>query len=252
MSEFTVYAALDLRRGRVVRLRQGDASAETVYADDTASAAARWEAQGARWLHVVNLDGAFDDADGTNTHALAKIRAAVKIPIQYGGGLRSRASLARAFESGAQRVVIGTMAVEQPHLVAQGVDEFGAERIAVAMDLEGDRLATHGWRAVSSLQAGAFAAQMRGFGIVRAVVTDIARDGMLCGIDAARLARFARESGLGIIAAGGVASVEDIRACAAFVREGIEGVIVGTALYTGAVKLEEIARVWNEAEGDLR
>lgn len=250
-SYLIIYPALDLRGGRVVRLKQGRPENESVYFNDPVEAARHWQAEGATWLHVVDLDGAFGKENHPNVSALARILAAIRIPIQFGGGLRSLEQIRQAFELGVQRVVIGTLAIEQPQLVATAVRQFGIERIAVAIDLRDGRVARRGWQETSDIAPSEFAERIRALGVQRVVVTDIARDGMLSGIDAAAMARFARETGLRVIASGGVASLDDLRALRAGVAEGVEGVIVGQALYTGAFTLREAMAMnrWQEAGG---
>ena len=255
---FTIFPAIDLRQGQVVRLRQGDPTAQTVYGDDPAAVARRWADQGAEWLHVVNLDGAFSgqgrgqgqDQNGDlnlnfnlnlslNLQRLAEIRAAVDLPIQFGGGIRTVDDVARALALGATRVVLGTVAVRQPEVVAQAVARFGAERIVVGIDARDGMVATHGWLETSALDALTVARRMADLGVLRIVFTDIARDGTLTGVNVAATAALARASDLKIIASGGVAGLDDIRALASHASDGIEGVIVGQALYTGAVSLPE-------------
>lgn len=277
---FIVYPAIDLRRGQVVRLRQGDPDAQTIYGDDPAAVARQWAAQGAAWLHVVNLDGAFmgrgqdqgrgqgqDQGQGQdrgqgqeldlnldlnlnlNLRRLAEIRAATDLPIQFGGGMRSPADIALALDLGATRVVLGTVAVRQPEIVAQAIARFGAERIVVGLDAWDGWVAIHGWRETSALDVLTVARRMKGLGVQRVVYTDIARDGTLTGVNLAETAALARASGLGVIASGGVASLDDIRGCAARAADGIEGVIVGQALYTGAIVLSEAIAVQQMASG---
>ena len=254
----TIFPAIDLRRGQVVRLRQGDAAAQTVYGDDPAAVAKQWADQGARWLHVVNLDGALTpqppllcagegeidgEVQGLNLRRLAEIRAAVDVPIQFGGGLRTADDVAAALRLGATRVVLGTVAVRRPQVVADAVARFGAAQIVVGIDARDGWVATHGWQETSALDVLTVARRMAGLGVLRVVFTDIARDGMLTGVNVAASAELARASGLRIIASGGVASLEDIRALAAHVSDGVEGVIVGQALYTGAVDLAKALEV---------
>lgn len=241
---FTIYPAIDLRGGRVVRLRQGRADDEIVYSDDPVETARRWAGEGATWLHVVNLDGAFGEADRLNRAALEKILAAVALPVQFGGGMRDLEAMRRAFEMGVSCIVLGTIAVEEPKVVADAVKQFGADRVITAIEGRDGMLATRGWVAPSGIEMVAFGKQMRALGIARALVTDIARDGMLGGIDAQAMASFARETGLSVIAAGGVATLADIDNLLAVAGDGVEGVNVGQALYAGAFTLKQaIARV---------
>ena len=240
---FTLFPAIDLRRGRCVRLRQGDPDAETVYSDDPVAVARHWVAQGATWLHVVNLDGAFTGraqvGNGlpVNLQRLRDIRQAVDVPIQFGGGLRTLEDIALVLELGATRVVLGTVAVTNPDLVREALARFGTERIVVGLDARDGRVATHGWLEVSDVTVEALGRAMAQAGVRRAVYTDIRRDGMLTGVDAEGAARLAEATGLRIIASGGVADLEDIRRLLTVAHRGVEGVIVGQALYTGRLDL---------------
>jgi phosphoribosylformimino-5-aminoimidazole carboxamide ribotide isomerase len=246
-----IYPAIDLRGGRVVRLTQGRAEAETVYGDDPAAVARRWAAEGAAWLHVVNLDGAFTTNDerrttinaGPNLRALQAILGAVTIPVQFGGGLRSLADVAAVFEIGVARVVLGTVAVAQPALVVEAVQRFGAARIAVGIDARDGRAAIHGWQMTSAVPADELGQRMRALGVVRAVYTDVSRDGTLTGINVAATRQLAEMTGLRVIASGGLASLADVEAIRALEPAGVEGLIAGRALYTGAVRLADVLAV---------
>jgi phosphoribosylformimino-5-aminoimidazole carboxamide ribotide isomerase len=261
-----IFPAIDLRQGRVVRLRQGNPNAQTTYSDDPAETATKWAALGAGWLHVVNLDGALTfslDASGSlpvganlkgagcgdklpiNLRRLADIRSAVSLPIQYGGGLRALGDVELALETGATRVVLGTVAVREPELVGQAIARYGAERIVVGLDARDGKVATHGWLEQSELTATEVARRMAELGAQRVVYTDISRDGMLTGVNVDATVTLARASGLKVIASGGVGSLDDIRALAA--APEIEGVIVGQALYTGAIALPDALALTREA-----
>jgi phosphoribosylformimino-5-aminoimidazole carboxamide ribotide isomerase len=247
-----IYPAIDLRNGKVVRLRQGDPTTQTVFSDDPVATALSWGTVGAKWLHVVNLDGALGrgyttDLDrhqvGTpigvslNLQALANIRGATALPIQYGGGIRSIDQAAAALELGATRVILGTIALESPKILAAVLERFGAERVVIALDARDGKVSTHGWQSVSSIDVLAAASRVQSLGAIRVLYTDVSRDGMLSGVNVAATAELARRSGLRVIASGGVAGVADIHALAAYSGQGIEGVVVGRALYTGAVDL---------------
>ena len=223
----------------MVRLQQGRAEAETVYGDDPARIALDWQNQGAEWLHVVNLDGAFGEDVALNLRALEAILKAITIPIQFGGGLRDIVSIGAALMRGVRRVVIGTGAIQNPDLVSNAVSRFGPENVAVSIDAREGNVATHGWRALSTLPALELGHQMAERGVTHVIYTDIARDGTLRGIDAVAMADLARETGLRVIASGGVASLADVQALQAHESDGIEGVIIGQALYTGAIRLHE-------------
>ena len=246
-----VFPAIDLRHGRCVRLRQGRAEDETVYDDDPAAVAQRWVDQGTQWLHVVNLDGAFGEVSARpqpsrrpiNLQRLAEIRAAVpETPIQFGGGVRSLADVETALGLGATRVVLGTVAVQNPDLVTEALRRFGAEHIVVGIDARNGQVSTHGWQQTSGTTAAALGRAMRLRGVTRAVYTDIARDGMLTGVNVEATAALALFTGLQVIASGGVASLADVARLKAKANGNIEGVIIGQALYTGAVSLPEAIR----------
>jgi phosphoribosylformimino-5-aminoimidazole carboxamide ribotide isomerase len=236
-----IFPAIDLRQGRVVRLRQGQPGAQTVYGDDPAETARRWAAGSAEWLHVVNLDGAFSegDEDPVNLRRLAEIRAAVRLPIQFGGGVRTVADVGRALDLGAGRVILGTAAVANPRVLEEALRRYGPERVMVALDARDGLVATHGWQTTSALTARELALQVKALGVQRAIYTDVARDGMLAGVNVAATAELATASGLLIIASGGVSGLADIRALREQAATGIEGVIVGQALYSGVLGLAE-------------
>ena len=232
---FTVFPAIDLRGGQVVRLKEGDPNRQTHYSADPAAAARRWIETGTRWLHVVNLDGAFGEADSANRHALEAIleeagRAA--IPVQFGGGLRSLEAVQAVLEMGVSRAVLGTALVESPEFLAEALNHWGAERIAASLDARDGRVQVRGWQSDTPLLAQDLARDLRAQGLRWLVFTDIARDGLQTGLNLLATAALARNSGLDVIASGGVSRLEDVLAA----REaGLAGAIVGRALYEGAV-----------------
>jgi len=240
-----VYPAIDMRGGRCVRLRQGDFAAETVFADDPADAARRWVDEGAAWLHVVNLDGALGEvgADSPNLAALERILRVVPAPVQFGGGVRSLGDVARLLGLGVARVILGTVAVRQPEVVAEAVAQHGAERVAVGIDARDGRVTVQGWTEAAETTAPELAARMAALGVRHAIYTDVGRDGMLVGVNVEGTVGLARASGLQVIASGGVASLDDVRALKAREDEGIAGVIIGMALYRGAIRLPEALAV---------
>lgn len=245
-----IFPAIDLRRGRCVRLRQGDPAVETVFSDDPVALARHWVRAGARWLHIVNLDGAIGDQgiEAPNLRRLAEIRQAIDRPIQFGGGLRSGDDIEQALALGATRVVLGTALVNQPQMLADVLARFGAERIVAGLDARGGKLATHGWQAPTDLDVTAVGLTLRQAGLVRAVYTDIDRDGMLAGVDADGTASLAQRTGLHVIASGGVRDLDDIRWLKQMAGAGVEGVIVGQALYTGRLDLAEALAVADAVE----
>lgn len=241
-----IYPAIDLRRGRCVRLRQGDAAAETVFANDPVEAAQRWVGEGAQWLHVVNLDGALGEGSEANLAALGGILAAVDVPVQFGGGIRSVEDVGHLLDRGVARVVLGTVAARQPAVVADALQRFGPQAMAVGIDARNGRVAIHGWQEVSALSAVDLGQRMAELGVARVVYTDVGRDGMLSGVNLEATCALARQTGLCVIASGGVASLEDVRVLKACESQGIEGVIIGMALYQGHVDLAQALAIAKE------
>jgi phosphoribosylformimino-5-aminoimidazole carboxamide ribotide isomerase len=230
-----LYPAIDIRYGRVVRLSQGEATRQTVYGDDPVAVAERFAEQGAEWIHVVDLDRAF--GDGENMALVRRIVARVgwRVKVQLGGGLRSAELIQAGLEQGVSRVVIGTAAALDASLVPAVLAAEGAERIAVGIDAREGQVAIRGWTETSSVTAEALARRVTADGVRTIVYTDVARDGMLGGPDLEG-ARRLQQGGAMVVASGGVAGVEDIRAAR---DAGLAGVIVGRALYEGRFDLVE-------------
>lgn len=229
-----IYPAIDIRGGRCVRLVEGDFTRETRFDDDPSDAARRWAAAGAEWLHVVDLDGAFAGVP-VNVEAIARIRAAVDIPIQLGGGLRESTDLEWAFAAGIARVILGTAALRDPRLVANAVDRWG-DAIAVALDARDGFLATDAWLGQSDARTVDVAQQLASIGVEWFIFTDISRDGTLGGPNIPSLQSLMSEVSANFIASGGIGSLEDIVATR---DAGAAGTIVGRALYDGRVDLVE-------------
>lgn len=238
-SPFSVFPAIDLRRGRCVRLEKGDADRETVYGDDPLAVARSFAEAGAAWIHVVDLDAAF--GDGSNRALIRRIVESTGLKVQTGGGLRSEDDLAEVLDAGAARAVIGTAAIESPELVRRAVERWGADRIAVGLDARGRRPAARGWTEESGVDLFDLAARMVEMGARTIVHTDIERDGMLQGPNLALSAELARATGAGVIVSGGVAGGDDV-AAAARAGEGIVGIIVGKAIYEERIDLREAIR----------
>lgn len=239
MSEWTVYPAIDLRHGRVVRLAQGDPHRETRYSDDALAVARRWQEDGSIWVHVVNLDGAFDEHGGENQAALEGILT-TGLQVQLGGGMRSLKDVRRAFDLGVSRVVIGTAAVEDPAMFEAALAEFGPDRIVLGIDARAGRVRTHGWQQESTISAIELACHWAARGVQRVIFTDILRDGMGSGVNLAAARELAEAAGVYVIVSGGVASLDDIRRARA---AGLSGIIIGRALYEGKVDLKEALRI---------
>jgi phosphoribosylformimino-5-aminoimidazole carboxamide ribotide isomerase len=253
-----IFAAIDLKNGHCVRLTQGDPNAETIYSDDPAAMAEKWAETGVDWLHVVNLDGAFGQAETSakNIDALQAILDRVDTPVQFGGGLRSPEDIRQALGMGVSRVVIGSMAVDRPRQMLDVLGQFGPEQIVLGLDVKNGQVATHGWRQLAETDALKLVQLIQTAGLTHVIYTDISRDGMLSGINLEATIALARaansahsERGFKVIASGGVAGIEDVKQIKAVEHEGIEGVIIGKALYTGAVDLAEAMQV---AHGEER
>lgn len=243
---FEVIPAIDLRAGRCVRLFQGSFERETVYSDEPVAVARAFAAAGAPRIHVVDLDGA-RDGEPRQLSLVARIAAAVPVPIELGGGLRTEASVAAALAAGVDRVVLGTAALEQPALVERLARALGP-RLAVGIDTRDGRVATHGWLAQSEARATDLARSMADLGVSCFIATDIARDGTLGEPNLVVLREIlAAVHGATVIASGGVARVEHLLALRA---TGASGAIVGRAIYTGDLDLGRALAALAEAPGD--
>lgn len=236
---FTIYPAIDLRNGQVVRLKQGDPKQQTTYSDDPVAIAQKWAAAGSAWLHVVNLDGAFGAAEASqaNREALRAIAAAVSLKIQFGGGVRSLADVETALDAGASRVVIGTAAIETPELVAEVLQRHGPARLTIGLDSKDGMIVTRGWQQATPLTAIGVGEQMREMGVVHALYTEVGRDGMLSGAAAELTAALAQITGLQVMASGGVKDLKHIEELLMYSPRGVAGVIVGRSLYEGTLDL---------------
>lgn len=239
-----VFPAIDLKEGRCVRLLRGEMSAATVFNDEPGDQARRFLAAGARFLHVVDLDGAFEGR-AANAPAVEAIVAEVRkadARVQLGGGIRSEADIARWLELGVTRVILGTKALRDPPFVAAACRRWPG-RIVVGIDARGGRVAVEGWAETSDILAVDLARRFRDAGVAAIVYTDIERDGALAGVNVEATAALARACGLPVIASGGVASLDDLRAVAACARDGVVGAITGRALYEGRLSLAEALRL---------
>jgi phosphoribosylformimino-5-aminoimidazole carboxamide ribotide isomerase len=230
-----IYPSIDIRSGQVVRLREGRADQQTVFGNDPVAAAQRWIDEGAAWLHVVNLDGAFADAND-NLAVVEKI-AALGTSVQFGGGIRSIDHIGQALALGITRVVVGTVAAQNPQIVAEAVAKYGAEAICVGLDARDGKITTHGWQTATDLTPVGFGRQLRELGAIHALYTDVNRDGGLSGSNVEGTITLGRETGLQVIASGGVSSVKEISALNT--SGTVAGAIIGMALYTGQLSLAD-------------
>jgi phosphoribosylformimino-5-aminoimidazole carboxamide ribotide isomerase len=228
-----LYPAIDLKDGQAVRLLRGEMATATVFNDDPADQARTFEAAGFAWLHLVDLNGAFEGRP-VNRAAVESILAAVAIPAQLGGGIRDMATLSAWLEAGVARVILGTAAVKNPELVRAACREFPG-RVALGIDARGGRVAVEGWAEVSEIEALDLARRFADAGAAAIVYTDIARDGVLQGVNVEATADLARATEIPVIASGGVADLADIEALMAAASDGIQGAIIGRALYDGRI-----------------
>src|SRR5215471_3530199 len=240
-----IIPAIDLRNGRCVRLTQGRKDQTTTYDADPLQAAARFVDAGASWLHIVDLDGAFGDSESVNRRVAREIVSRFSLPVQFGGGLRTIADAAEMIDAGVARIVIGTMAVEDPARMTEMVERFG-DQVSVGIDARAGEVMTRGWEQKGTVSAVALAKSVASAGIKRIVYTDIARDGMLTGLNVAQTCEVARASGLQVTASGGVASCEDIRQLMDVGEQLVDSVIIGKALYEKRFTLQDALRVAND------
>jgi phosphoribosylformimino-5-aminoimidazole carboxamide ribotide isomerase len=249
-----IIPAIDLLQGQCVRLYQGDYAQSQVFAKDPVAVAQNWEQQGAQWLHLVDLDGA-KTGEPVNIPTIAKIIAAIDIPVQVGGGLRSQKRIAEILKMGVQRVIVGTIAIENPALVGQLCQTYPGQ-VVVGIDARDGKVATRGWLETSTVSAVALGEQAAANGAAAIVYTDIQRDGTLQGPNLPMLREMANAVSIPVIASGGVSSLTDLLSLLSLEPLGVASVIVGKALYTGDINLPEALRAigpgrWQDVPPDL-
>ena len=232
-----VIPAIDLKEGRCVRLEQGLMEKDTVYSDDPAAQARTWQEQGGELLHIVDLDGAFAGVP-RNREAISAIVEAVDIPTELGGGIRDLATVEAYLDLGIDRVILGTVAKENPALVAEACRLFPG-RVVVGIDANKGFVAVRGWADVTEKRASELAREMEGYGVAAIIYTDIARDGMMQGPNIEATRTLAESIAIPVIASGGVSSLRDIENLMAIEGSGVVGAITGKAIYTGALDLRE-------------
>ena len=230
-----LYPAIDLKNGQCVRLKQGAFKEITVYSDKPEEIAAKWQSKGATYLHLVDLDGALA-GHSVNEKVIKKIVDTLSIPIEIGGGIRSEEAIEAMLALGVSRVIIGTKAAENPEFIRDMVNKFGQERIVAGIDAKNGMVAVEGWEKLSDLSASELVNRMKEYGIRHVVYTDIARDGMLSGPNVEYTKKLTEETGLDIIASGGMSSMEDLRE---LYNAGVHGAIIGKALYENRIDLKE-------------
>ena len=235
-----LYPAIDMKNGQCVRLRQGAFKDITIYSDAPEKVAAHWQEKGASFLHLVDLDGALAGYS-VNEEVIRRIADTVSIPIEIGGGIRSKEALERMLDLGVRRVIIGTKAPEHPEFRRDMVRTFGEEAIVAGVDAKDGMVAVEGWEKVSSLTASDLCLTMKEYGVRHIVYTDISRDGMLSGPNVEATRKLTEETGLDIIASGGVSCMEDLKCLH---EAGIRGAIIGKALYENRIDLAEAVRLY--------
>ena len=231
--------AIDLKNGFCVRLLQGESDKETVYSNDPAAMAVKFEEAGAKRLHLVDLDGAFQ-GEGTNISSIRTILNNVSIPVQIGGGLRTEEDIERMLALGVSAVIVGTMAVKRPDVLEKLLKKYTDEQIILGIDARNRKVSIEGWKESTEIQDVKFALRWRNSGIKRVVFTDISRDGMLSGPNLAALLEMAEHTGLKIVASGGISSMEDLEQLKALEPYGVDQVISGKAIYEGKIDLRKV------------
>ena len=232
---FTIFPAIDLRGGKVVRLAQGDPTRATIYGDDPHAWAERWKSEGAAWVHVINLSGAFGEDTQRNIQALGSILT-TGLKVEFGGGIRDRAAIQRVLDSGVERVFLGTAAVMDPALVDWAIVNYGSTHIAGDIGAQNGKVKIKGWQEATSLTVLDVGQRFRKQGIEWCVLTDVSRDGIGAGVNLESALELQSATGLKVVASGGVSSLADIRSAQ---RTGLAGVIIGRALYDGKLSLRD-------------
>lgn len=236
-----IFPAIDIRDGKCVRLFKGDFNQETVFSDKPEEMAEKWQAEGAEFLHLVDLDGALA-GKSQNLATVKKIIAAVNIPVELGGGIRTMENIDEVLALGVKRVILGSVAVKNPELVKDACAKYG-ERIVVGIDAKDGIVAVDGWGVSGNVDVITLAKEMAKAGVKTIIYTDISRDGTLAGVNVEATAKLARESGINIVASGGVKSTADIKALLPYEKDGIEGVIVGKSIYMKTLDLAEAIEI---------
>lgn len=238
---FNIYTAIDILEEKCVRLQQGNFDISTTYNKDPVFVAKRWNGLGAKYLHVVDLDGARSGLR-SNFSIIENIISATDLKVQVGGGIRKMDSIERYLKAGASRIILGSIAVKEPELVKEALDKFGGDKIAVALDCRNGYVAIEGWKTGSDLKALNIVSKYKSHGLKTVIYTDIERDGMLEGPNIEELDKFARVTDINIIASGGVSNIDDVKAIKDLKRKrpNVDGVIIGKALYTNLINTKDL------------
>lgn len=230
MSNFSIYPAIDMRGGKCVRLLQGDYDKETVYGDSPVDMAAQFAGEGAKWIHMVDLDGA-KAAKRVNNEFVLEVKKKLGVNVQIGGGIRSEEDVAYYLENGIDRVILGSAAISNPEFVKKMLRQYG-EKIAIGIDARDGYVATEGWLEMSTVKATELGKELAEAGAETFIFTDISTDGMLSGPNVEGIVSMAKATGKSVIASGGVSKLADLKALQAYEKDGVIGAIVGKALYT--------------------
>ena len=237
-----IFPAIDIRGGKCVRLIKGDFNQETVFSDRPEIMAKKWQDEGGKYLHLVDLDGALA-GKSQNLATVEMILKTVDIPVELGGGIRTMENIETVLDMGVSRVILGSVAVKNPQLVKDACKKYGSERIVVGIDAKDGIVAVDGWGVSGNVEAKELAKKMALGGVKHIIYTDISSDGTLSGVNAQATAEIARYSGVKVVASGGVSSIEDIKLLKQYEADGIEGVIVGKSIYTGSLSLPEALKI---------
>ena len=236
MNKFTVFPAIDLRNGKVVRLEQGDPQRQTTFGDDPLAWAERWQSEGATWVHVINLSGAFEEDSNENFKALKSILT-TGLKVEFGGGIRREKDIQHALELGVERVFLGTAAIQKPELVDRAIAKYGWQYIAGDIGARDGKVMVRGWQQVTPMTVGELGKRFWDQGVRWCVLTDIQRDGVHTGVDISSAFNLQETTGLMVVASGGVSNYEEVTQA----REiGLAGVIIGRALYDGKLSLSRV------------
>lgn len=233
-----IYPAVDIKNGKCVRLKQGNFDAVTVYEQNPVIAAKKWIEKGATYLHIVDLDGA-KEGISENEQIIAEIAKLSDVPVQTGGGVRSLKDIERKLQKGVSRVILGTVAVRQPELVKQAVEKFGSDKIVVGIDAKEGYVAIAGWEEISSVSALDLCLKMKEYGVKTIIYTDIAKDGMMSGINLEATKELIEKTGMHIIASGGISNMADLENVQ---KINAHGVIIGKALYQQTLDLKQVIK----------